>query len=160
MKIGDTVCIKDVMKRYPSNIVGYLAKIMEIYGTKKKSYALKISGIENPQSKYGYFYLPEECLCPPVCAPIGMPVSQTLSSEVLHHLILNKAFARTISIKKVIFNRPATIVLWGDGTKTVVKKQKGDRWDPEKGLAMCIIKKLSGNEGSYYNIFKRYCKDE
>lgn len=30
----------------------------------------------------------------------------------------------TVQISKVIFNNPATIVLWADGTKTVVKKQK------------------------------------
>ena len=46
------------------------------------------------------------------------------------------------SIKDVIFNNPATIVLWKDGTKTVVKCQKGDTYNPELGLAMCIIKKM------------------
>lgn len=50
----------------------------------------------------------------------------------------------TPSIKKVIFNNPATIVFWSDGTKTVVKRQKGDRWDAEKGLAMAIVKKTVG----------------
>lgn len=45
-------------------------------------------------------------------------------------------------IKKVIFNNPATIVFWADNTKTVVKKSEKDVWDPEKGLAMAIVKKL------------------
>ena len=45
-------------------------------------------------------------------------------------------------IKKVIFSDPATIVLWSDGTKTVVKTQKGDPYDPEKGLAMACMKKM------------------
>ena len=49
-----------------------------------------------------------------------------------------------LEIKKVIFNKPATIVLWEDGSKTVVKLNKGDKWDPEKGLAMAIIKKKFG----------------
>lgn len=49
-----------------------------------------------------------------------------------------------LGIKKVIFNKPATIVLWEDGSKTVVKVNKGERWDPEKGLAMAIIKKKFG----------------
>ena len=49
-----------------------------------------------------------------------------------------------LGIKKVIFNKPATIVLWEDGSKTVVKLNKGDKWDPEKGLAMAIIKKKFG----------------
>lgn len=55
-------------------------------------------------------------------------------------------------IKKVIFNDPATIVLWEDDTKTVVKAMEDcDIYDPEKGLAMAISKKALGNEGNYYN---------
>lgn len=59
-------------------------------------------------------------------------------------------------IEKVIFNNPATIVLWADGTKTVVKRQKGDRYDKEKGLAMCIAKKALGNKGNFNNVFKEW----
>jgi len=55
----------------------------------------------------------------------------------------------TPSIKKVIFNSPATIVFWADGTKTVVKVQGGDRWDPEKGLAMAMCKKFFGLKKFY-----------
>lgn len=43
----------------------------------------------------------------------------------------------TNPIKKVIFNPPATIVFWKDGSKTVVKAQ-GDVFNPETGLAMAI----------------------
>ena len=63
-------------------------------------------------------------------------------------------------IKKVIFNDPATIVFWSDGTKTVVKKQKPDskkKFDPEKGLAMAIAKKALGNKGNYFETFKKWC---
>lgn len=59
-------------------------------------------------------------------------------------------------IKKVIFNCPATIVLWMDGTKTVVKCQDVELYDKEKGLAMCIAKKALGNKGNYNNLFKKY----
>ena len=54
-------------------------------------------------------------------------------------------------IKKVIFNPPATIVLWSDGSKTVVKCGEQDEFDPEKGLVMAITKKLFGGKGNYYN---------
>ena len=59
-------------------------------------------------------------------------------------------------IKNVIFNDPATIVFWEDGTKTVVKCQDGDEFDPEKGLAMAIVKKAYGNKGSYCNKMKKW----
>lgn len=59
------------------------------------------------------------------------------------------------NIKKVIFNEPATIVFWGDGTKTVVKCHD-EQFDKEKGLAMAIVKKLLGNKGNYFNLIKKY----
>lgn len=55
-------------------------------------------------------------------------------------------------IKNVILNDPEVIVLWEDGTKTVVKAQ-GEKFDPEKGLAMAISKKAFGNKHSYYGVF-------
>lgn len=58
-------------------------------------------------------------------------------------------------IKKVIFNDPATIVFWKDGTKTVVKCGDGDIFDPEKGLAMAIAKRALGNQGNYYNEIRK-----
>ena len=53
-------------------------------------------------------------------------------------------------IEKVIFNDPATIVFWRDGSKTIVKAQTNETFDQEKGLAMAIAKKALGNEGNYY----------
>lgn len=59
-------------------------------------------------------------------------------------------------IKDVIFNDPATIVFWADGTKTVVQCQDDDIFDPEKGLAMAITKKALGNKGNYCNELKKW----
>ena len=59
--------------------------------------------------------------------------------------------ARLPDIKKVIYNDPATIIFWADGTKTVVQCQKGDSYDPEKGLAMAIAKKALGNTSRKLN---------
>ena len=67
---------------------------------------------------------------------------------------------RRVKIKDVIFSDPATVVFWNDNTKTVVKTRGGEKYDKEKGLAMAIIKKITGNTGSYYNIFKEWCGDE
>ena len=64
------------------------------------------------------------------------------------------------TIKKVIFHDPATIIYWEDGTKTVVKVQNGEKFDPEKGMAMAICKKTHGNDGSYYEAFKKFLPKE
>lgn len=62
-------------------------------------------------------------------------------------------------IKSVIYSDPATIVFWKDGTKTVVKC-KNEKFDPEKGLAMAFSKKMLGNKGNYYNVFKKWLPEE
>lgn len=63
-----------------------------------------------------------------------------------------------VSIRKVIFNDPATVVLWSDGTKTVVKCGPEDTFDMEKGLAMAIVKKMAGNDNRFHKVFKQYSK--
>lgn len=63
------------------------------------------------------------------------------------------------NITNVVFNEPATIVFWSDGTKTVVKIQDGEEFDKEKGLAMAIAKKILGSNKSksnYYNVFRKW----
>lgn len=62
-------------------------------------------------------------------------------------------------IERVIFNDPATIVIWKDGSKTVVKCQPGDEYSKETGLAMCIAKKYLGNKGNFNETFKKYIED-
>ena len=60
--------------------------------------------------------------------------------------------------KKVKFSGPATIILWEDGTKTVVKCQKEDVWSDEVGIVMCYVKKMLGNKGNFNNIFREAMK--
>lgn len=66
------------------------------------------------------------------------------------------SFVKNVEIKQVLYKNPATIVYWSDGSKTVVKCQREDTYDPEKGLAMAILKKIKGNTGRYYNEFKKW----
>ncbi len=57
-------------------------------------------------------------------------------------------------IDKAIFSGPATVVIWKDGTKTVVKAHN-EAFDKEKGLAMAIAEKYFGN----YTRFKKAVAD-
>ena len=82
-------------------------------------------------------------------------VRRNLSYGLPHYNLLTE-------ITNVIFNDPATIVFWGDGTKTVVKAD-GEPFDPEKGLAMAIVKKLFGtnkSKSNYNDIFKKWIPEE
>ena len=64
-----------------------------------------------------------------------------------------------VTPEKVIFNNPATVVFWADGTKTVVKVQNDEPFDKEKGFAMAFIKKFFGNTGRYNELLKKFCGD-
>jgi hypothetical protein len=54
----------------------------------------------------------------------------------------------------VLFHNPATIVYWNDNSKTVVKCKDGQTFDKEKGLALCISKKLL--EDKFHSEFKKW----
>lgn len=47
----------------------------------------------------------------------------------------------------------AFTVVWGDGSHTIIHLQKGDVWDDEKALAMCFVKHMMGDTGSFNDIF-------
>lgn len=46
---------------------------------------------------------------------------------------------------KIIFSGPCTIVIWKDGTKTMARVSKEDEFDPEKGVAICFMKRALGH---------------
>ena len=62
-----------------------------------------------------------------------------------------------LCIERVIFNPPATIVLWKDGTKTVVKVHN-EEFDKEKGLAMAILRSEYG--AGIRKLFRKWCGDD
>lgn len=74
-------------------------------------------------------------------------------------------FVAIPDIEKVIFNPPATVVIWSDGTKTVVKAREGvksghgwkikpDKFSEEYGLAMAISKKYFGTRNGFLKAVK------
>lgn len=109
---------------------------MPQYGNHTKI-GILFSAVSNPDSKYGYYYF----------APHEIKVHQSKSTREL---------VNSFAIKNVYFNDPVTVVIWEDGTKTIVKCGKNDIYDPEKGLAMAVAKKALGNKGSYYDDFKKW----
>ena len=81
---------------------------------------------------------------------IASSTSTPLSISYLDHISL-AADRHVLTIKKVIYNDPATIILWKDGSKTVVKCQEGDIYNPTTGFLMCYVKKLFGNSSRRLN---------
>lgn len=67
---------------------------------------------------------------------------------------LPSVLSNSFKPKQVIYNNPATIVYWMDGTKTVVKCSEYDTFDEEKGFAMALMKRVYGKKK-----FHMYLKD-
>lgn len=51
-----------------------------------------------------------------------------------------------LAFEKIIFNDPATIVIWADGTRTVVKACKEDKFNKEVGLKTALLQRVFGKE--------------
>ena len=132
--IWQKTCIRYEPKFSPENIDGYGG--------------FTYITTHNPYMDKNYFVPAMHC---------GLSASMSFIDE-LHEIdaYRNKNQKSLPKIEKVIFNAPATIVFWKDGTKTVVKAQGDDEFDPEKGLAMAICKKALGNDRDYYNVFLKH----
>ena len=98
---------------------------------------------------YGHSEFDEDAYTKWILPDICSAMSKSTDTESKHMIPFK------YRIKRVIFHDPATIVYWEHGKKTVVKASN-EPYDPEKGLAMCIAKRTFGNEGNYYEEFKKW----
>ena len=107
-------------------------------------------------SKAGYIVMYDDRLY--VCAPDGKwyDITAAKASIASNKTNYNKIPYGFLAIKNVVFNDPATIVMWQDGSKTVVKCGENEEFDWEKGLAMAVAKKAFGNQGNYFNQIKKW----
>lgn len=62
-------------------------------------------------------------------------------------------------VSKVIFNPPATIIIWSDGRKSIAKCSPDDTWDAEKGFAYAFLKGIMP-ESSVAKLRKKYVKPQ
>ena len=71
-----------------------------------------------------------------------------------------------LTIKKIMYKPPATIVFWNDGTKTVAVCEEEDAYNKELGFALCVLKKKYGNKkvhdmlDKYVHSASKYSKDD
>lgn len=55
-------------------------------------------------------------------------------------------------VKKIIFSPPATIVIWEDKHKEVVKCNRHEEFQPEVGVAMCFMKRIFESRNQFANL--------
>lgn len=65
-------------------------------------------------------------------------------------------------IEHVQFNekKGITTVIWCDGIVTMVKCHPEDKFDKEKALAMCFMKRYYNNRGCFNEELKKWCGSE
>lgn len=148
MNIRDKVRVCRDSWAYSGAFRGQYGVVQSFYHGAGGNVGVKLNDLYNKNSSRGLYYFNEDELL-----VVGTDVDNSFLNGLSN---TNPRYANPFSIKDVIFNDPAVIVLWNDGSKTVVKCSENDIFDPEKGLAMAISKKALGNQGNYYNTFKKY----
>lgn len=63
---------------------------------------------------------------------------------------------KNVDVKRIIFSGPKTIVLWSDGTKTIVSMSKDElRFDPEAAFCAAYTKKMFGSNSKIKRIIEQ-----
>lgn len=62
--------------------------------------------------------------------------------------------------KKYIINRKAAVLIWEDGSKTIIRKSEDDRHDPIKAFLWAFFEKKSGLTRTKANQYLRKIEEE
>ena len=82
-------------------------------------------------------------------------IFEEMATKIIEKAVDDRIGDTAFGIRTILANhkKNAFTVVWEDGESTVIHLQEGDEWDDEKALAMCFVKKLFGNKGSFNYIF-------
>lgn len=67
---------------------------------------------------------------------------ESTRNPYIKHLSLNGNDAYIKNIDRIICSPPATIIIWKNGNKSIVKCMDTDIYNPEQGIAMCLLKEM------------------
>ena len=77
------------------------------------------------------------------------------TKELRNKLIGGTDEMKNVDVKKIIFSGPKTIVLWSDGTKTIVSMSKDEtNFDPEAAFCAAYTKKMFGTNSKIKRVIK------
>ena len=83
---------------------------------------------------------------------IGSFYDDRLKTHEIIGIDRGHGFQKVPHIDHVIFNGPATIVFWKDGTKTVVKWDGNHLFNRRQAILYAFIRKIYGEGKPYHNI--------
>lgn len=140
LQIGMTVKVLPDAE-YGGKYTGCVGVVKNYYSSKKKA-GVELEKVQNDASSKGLFWFSEDKLT---------PANNFLASVAELVDGMNCRCSSRLSrvgvppLKKVIFSGPKTIVLWADGTKTIVSCGAGDTYDYYAGFCAAVVKKLFGS---------------
>ena len=133
---------------YGGKFTGCVGVVKNYYSSKKKA-GVELEKVQNDASSKGLFWFSEDKLAPVDNPTFLESLSESLSKIVAPSLNCRCSFGLHHTgvppVKKVIFSGPKTIVLWADGTKTIVSCGAGDTYDYYAGFCAAVVKKLFGS---------------
>ena len=136
---------------YSGKFTGYIGKVKNYFSQNKKV-GVELFQQTNDASSKGLFWFSEDKLAPadaPYVPDFWGSLNESLSKIVAPSRNFRCSFGLHHTgvppVKKVIFSGPKTIVLWADGTKTIVSCGAGDTYDYYAGFCAAVVKKLFGS---------------
>ena len=120
----------------------YTGRFIGEIGIVKKNYkgriGVYIHGYVNPENKDGMFWFEEQSLA-------IIPDASAFTDDAIH---------------QVIFSGSKTIVVWKDGTKTMVSCFEGDQYDRYAGFCAAIAKRIYGSTSNIKKTINRYTRKD
>lgn len=95
-------------------------------------------GYKNPDNRYGLFWFWEEQLA-------VVDDTEVFVSDM---------------IRNVVFSGPKTIIIWKDGSKTIVSCGDEDQYDRYAGFCAAFTKKIFGSTSKIKKILEKYAKED
>lgn len=86
--------------------------------------------------------------------------TQTYKNDNPSYTITVASYNTMAEPECILKNGPATIVFWKDGTKTIVKRKKGEKEDPYYAFTAALAKKIYGNNSRIKGILESKTIDE
>lgn len=118
---------------YRNRFIGAQGVVQRYYHNKV---GVKIDGCKNLESEFGVFWFREESLA-------------VIPTNVI----------RDDAIRQIIFSGPKTILIWSDGSKTIVSCGENDTYDRYAGFCAAVAKKMFGSTSQIKKIIERCAKE-
>ena len=119
---------------YRNRFIGAQGIVQRYYHNKV---GVKIDGRKNPESEFGLFWFREESLA-------------VIPTNVI----------RDDDVRQVIFSGPKTILIWSDGSKTIVSCGENDVYDRYAGFCAAVAKKMFGSTSRVKKIIESFVKED